>query len=297
MAGNVALPTAVITPHKFTLPTGFEQQQQQALMKQKLAEAMLSQGLTTHDDYHSWLQPIAQMFQTWAGKSMQKDATKATGALLEQQRQQYNQHYDALASDAAGGMSSADIVAKYGKDPLLAEALKPYIAGLTKRQESNNTLTTDGPFHVYGSDIKSGQLIAANPNKDKLMPGADGQMHINWPLISADVAAQGLPLADEKGRQLYPTTAPMPKYQGLAAAMGGGQPQTQAPAIPNGANGDFGPDQLRGLVAGLGDPGKAGEFLKRNNITPKISGPQDYDLVPPGASYQTPDGQIRVKAQ
>jgi len=215
-----ALPTVNITPKKWAKPTGFEAQTAEALMRQKLAETMLGQALTQHDDYKSWLQPVAQIFQAWAGKSMEKDATKQQADILAQQTAAYRDSQAELAKDLQGGMSSTELWSKYGSNPLLEEDLKPVVAGITRQQQQNNTWMMDGPYHVRGSDLQSGQMKAPDYQSDTLVPDEAGQnLVLNGPAIAGKVAAQGLPLADEKGTPLYQTSRPLPSYDSIRQAM------------------------------------------------------------------------------
>ena len=50
------------------IPNGYEQDQQAADAKRKIAQLMLQQGLSSNPNMHSWAQVLGQLAQAWEGK-------------------------------------------------------------------------------------------------------------------------------------------------------------------------------------------------------------------------------------
>jgi hypothetical protein len=56
---------------KFTLPTGYENEQLKAERKRKIAQALLERGLANQPNMQSWMQVLGQMAQAGAGSISQ----------------------------------------------------------------------------------------------------------------------------------------------------------------------------------------------------------------------------------
>lgn len=155
----VAKPTLVI-------PSGFEQQQNAAALKHKLATAMLEQGLKSRNDYTSWAQVLGQLSQAWAGKSLEKDAGKADAATNAAILQAYQAKRAAFQDAVNKGMDPKLVVQQFGNDPMLAEDVKPYAAamqaGMTRQAEN----FAGKPFDPNSAVIEDGKGgFAVNPLK------------------------------------------------------------------------------------------------------------------------------------
>lgn len=271
MAGNVAKPQLVI-------PTQYAPQQQSIAQKRKLAEAMLGQGLANDPNMNNWAQVLGKLAQTWAGKSMDTDATKAEGVLNQTIFDDYQRRRGNFNTQTAG-MSPQQVVQTFGSDPMLVEDVKPY------RDAMARALTEREDLRDFGGrvGVRTGDVMGRfnnDPNKDIIM-GPDGQMMINPvkatsnALSSGSLVLEGPPV----------TTAPIPGTERLVGAMMGQQPVQQPSSMAEPLT--F--EAVEGALKTLGPQGAVG-LLQRNGNTVKVDSPEQAMLLPKGTKLILPDG-------
>lgn len=203
----MAAATPTINLPKIYLPTGFERQQAQAAAKQKLADAMMGQGLAPDNNMVSPLQLLGHLAQTWAGKSLGRDALEGQIKTGEDMRAAYTGVQGDFDKDVASGMGVEELFTKYRSNPMMGETLKPYIEAFTANLK------------------RKGELAQPDMNK-QVIQGPDGQWHVNPLRVAADRAGAGF------GIEGYPQSLPTPDRSGLVGAMMGGQGQ-ELPPVPS----------------------------------------------------------------
>lgn len=289
---------ALVKP-QITIPTGYEQLQRAAASKRKLAETMLSQGLAPDNNMQSWAQVLGHWAQTWAGKSMQKDADKMDTDVASKVLQDYQTKRQALQAAVAGGATPQQITEQFGNEPLLAEDLKPYSEAFASGLKQNGELTNFGGRMVRKGDVV-GQY-ANDPNK-MVFVNPDGSTQLN----PVAVTAAGISSGNLTPTGGYQTTGQMPGMGRLVGAMGG-QPPAQQPGPQQGpltaeqggsllqeaarASGISGADALR-VRQSMGPGGQAafGKWLQDNRIKIHVSSPQEASQFPSGTPLILPDG-------
>jgi len=280
-----ALPTADLA--KITIPTGYEQQQRAAATKRRLAEAMLTQGLSPSANMTSWAQPLGHLAQTLAGKLMQRRADKMDSEVSRQILEDYNNRRGSFLTDA-GAMTPEQLVQKYGNDPLLQNDLKPYADAFGSGLKDRGELTNFGGRMVRKGDVegqyenKPSSLIFANP---------DGSTELNPVAVTAAGIANGS-LVPEGG---YQTTGKLPGVDRLVGAMarpGLTEPDATRVIANTAQSGAIsGQDALR-VQQSLGPNGQAAfqKWLQDNRVQIRVSTPQEASALPSGTPIILPDG-------
>jgi len=195
---------------KVTLPTGYENLQKSAASKRKLAEAMLARGMEGVPNPVNWAQVLGQWAQSWAGKSMIKDADKMDADVSQQMLEAYNTKRSSLLADAQT-MTPQEVVAKYGNDPLLQDDVKPYREAVAAKLKTDQEgfMGPDGIWHVKGN-MKPGTYLPKLD--DSIVLGPDGKPKLNGMAIAAAMAKQGL------GSNGVPVEYPDGTFQGSVGA-------------------------------------------------------------------------------
>lgn len=233
------------------IPTGFETQQALIALRQKLADAMLQQGLTPQEGMRSPLQVLGQWAQTAAGGHLEHQALTSEKQLDDQIRQVYFGAHDQLASDIQAGMPAEQVLAKYGKNPFLADdpLLKGVSAGFSKGQETGQEFGEHNG--IFGRNVSfEGQRDTGDPIHDKnLIIG--GNIVPNEPVIAAEQATspfnqfpgnlpRSMPYPSNLG---FPATAP-----GAASTAPGTTPPSATPTAAPTTPGANDPTALRQQV-------------------------------------------------
>jgi len=143
------------------IPTGYEGLEQSVQRKRKIADALMAQGLQGPGaGARSWAQLLGSLAQTWAGKSIQKDADKEQSEIDAKRQAAVQEANAAFEADLAAGAQPSQIVQKYGSNPWLKERMKPFedamAQGLKNQQEYGD------PKEMLGPD---GKFITAQINK------------------------------------------------------------------------------------------------------------------------------------
>lgn len=242
------MPSSVKTT-PLMIPTGYEGLQQTAAQKRKLADAMLASGMQgPGPNATSWTQLLGSLAQTWAGKSMQNDATKLDAELADKIRSDYSQRLAGFNADAKT-LDEGQMVEKYQGDSLLADALDPYKDAFAARLKDRGEIVKDGMYWKRKGDIKPGDL-QANDMNSPVIYGPDGKAVLNPLKITASVASQGFPvtnpvtsMADPRvsggaSGQADPLQGLTPEERDilmkeLQRRAGGGAPETNAPMAPS----------------------------------------------------------------
>ena len=252
---------------KLVIPTGYESQQRDIERRRKIAEALIEKGLGPQGQMTSPWQALAQAVNAWAGKRMQKKTDGREDELAGEIRQEYDDKRISFANDGAM-FKPAEMVAKYGGDPLMAEDLKPYREALqralTEREQLQNV---GGKIGVRTGDV----MGTFDPGKvtDLVRQDAQGNPYTNT--IAVDAQAR----ANAAGQGYAPEPAP------------------QGPQQSAGIEG-FTFEQFKGLQNGL-TPRGAAEYLQRQGKPVYVNSPQEVEALPQGAKFVGPDGVERIK--
>jgi uncharacterized protein YcfJ len=174
----------------FTIPLPYTVEQEKIARRQKLADALLQANLGNHNGYTSWAQVLGQIAGAYAGKHVEDKADDEEANLNNQIRSDYTNQLGAFYKDANSGMSGQELIQKYSSNPLMQEALKPYIEGFTQKQKSDNEIKDFGSTYQYGGNVV-GQRIPPKPT-DPVYLGDDGQIHVNRARVAGALAAQGM---------------------------------------------------------------------------------------------------------
>ena len=211
MATTVQTPT--LSSVKLVVPTGFEQQQAAAQSKQRLADALMQQGLDNQTPMISPFQALGHWADVLAAKKLGKQATQMQVNVGNQLRQAKQAAGEQFYADLHSGAPLADMMKKYGNNPLVSDDLGPLKAAYQKQLEEDQKITVD----PTGYNVRAGQTVghpaAIDPNKTVYLNPITQQMEINWPKITADNAAQGLPISGQGSNgqsYAYTTSAPNP---------------------------------------------------------------------------------------
>ena len=266
---------------KITLPTGFEAQQRAAASRRQLAEAMLSQGLAPENNYGSLVQVLGKLAQTWAGRSMQKEADKMDDTVSNNLLEAYSGRRNAFLNDAKT-LSQQQLVEKYGQDPLLQNELDPYREVAAADMKRGNELIEFGGKMVRRKDVE-GQY-ANDPNK-MVHVGPDGVMQLNPMAINAAGIASGA--LDPTGYAGVSAAVPGNGKAGLISAMAGGkmlQGASQSKSMPA-------QDALK-VLQSLGPNGQAAfqKWRTEQGIQIHVNSPQEARQLPSGTPIILPDG-------
>ncbi len=153
------------------IPTGYEGLQSSVRRKRQIGEALMQQGLAgPGNNVRSWAQVLGSLAQTWAGKSIQKDADKEEASIAEKIKAEVAQANQAFEADVQAGADPQTLVQKYGGNPWLKERLDPYekalVTGLTNKQEFA------APVEMLGPDGKP-TTVQVNKAGD-IRPAAGG---------------------------------------------------------------------------------------------------------------------------
>lgn len=176
------------TPKLATLviPTGYEQMAAKAAAKRKLADELMKQGLAPDNNMTNWAQVLGKWAQTWAGKSMEGDASKMDADVQSQLTGAYNQHLGELSAALAD--PNADVFAameKYGGDPLIANS--PQMEALKSAYQK--ALSGEGRWKPGGTGAEdANRAVILEPDGNG---GFTAKANPVW--IAAHAAGQGLP--------------------------------------------------------------------------------------------------------
>lgn len=122
------------------IPTGYEGLQSSVQRKRKIADALMAQGLQgPGPNARSWAQLLGSLAQTWAGKSIQKDADKEEASIQEKIKADVMSANQGFEADIASGLGPKELVQKWGGNQWLKERLDPYEKALQQGLENEQT--------------------------------------------------------------------------------------------------------------------------------------------------------------
>lgn len=132
------------------IPTGYEGLEQSVQRKRKIADALMAQGLQGPGaGARSWAQLLGSLAQTWAGKSIQKDADKEQADIDAKRQAAVQEANAAFEADMAAGLAPTEMVRKYGSNPWTKDRIKPFedamSKGLENQQEYGDLTEVLGP--------------------------------------------------------------------------------------------------------------------------------------------------------
>lgn len=272
-----------IKPTSISIPTGYEDVQRSVDSKRKIAESMLASGLAGTPNAQSILQVLGDWADTWAGKSMGRDADKAQGTLDNQISSDYHTKVSQFSQDAQT-LQPADLIAKWGADPMMGEALKPYQAALQSGMEDNQKHRVFGGRWMRNGDIQEGSYEPGKPTDNAIrMP--DGTWAVNPVSVTGALARQGV----TAGEMNNPVTS-MPDPYGPNAGQMPSLPSTQTPPASSSSGYQaLTVPQYKAAAGALG-PGAAADWAARNNIAVHVTSPQEAMTLPHGTKIILPDG-------
>lgn len=220
---------------KFVIPTGYESEEAKLALKRKIADALMSAGLSSHQGMRSPFEALGQMAQAFVGKRLADKAAGGEDELGRRIRGDYDTARAGLNADVDSGMDPAAIVKKYSGNPMLDDQIKPYVEALTKRLTGGEDLVDTGGMSGFQPKRNFiGKPMPNDPNKPVWLD-EQGNATVNGPLATAHMYSN--PNLVEPGAM--PTTSPIPnagQAPGPPAPVGA----TPSPsAVPAGADIDL----------------------------------------------------------
>lgn len=191
---------------KFVIPTGYESQQAKIALKRKIAEALMSAGLSQHQGMRSPFEALGQVAQAFVGKRLEDKAAGLEGELGTRIRGDYQAANSGFDADVNAGMDPAKLVSKYSGNPMLEDRLKPYAEALAKRLGGREDLVDTGG--LSGFQPKGNFVGKPMPNKPDaaVWLGENGEAEVN-PVAAAAAMYRNPNLASPSA---MPTSAPIP---------------------------------------------------------------------------------------
>lgn len=306
---------------KMSIPTGYESEQARILLKRKLAEALLSRGLSPQGGMRSPLEALGSMAQVFAGKRMESKADKLEGGLTQKMLGDYQAEHDAFQADVASGMSPADLVKKWSgaRHPFIADEIKPYADAYGEALKNREGIVEGGGGFVRKGDYMEGtpgkpaRALPNDPNKPVwTQRGPNGELLASPNPAYALSRAMGQPGAIDfsKGVPNFfavpgsgPAAAPTPGLPPSAPAMGASTSLApSAGAAPNAAAPNIDLSLLNPMERQVIER----EIARRKGITPEARNlPLGNPLKPPpsgiangkpywmvnGVPYDNPEGR------
>lgn len=136
------------------VPTGYESLGAAIQQKQAIAKALLEQGLSQDRQMRSPFELLGHLAQTWAGKSMQKEATKEQTELDAKRAADYQTIAASVQEALARGATPEQIATQYGSDPRTANM--PIVKAMLDAygQSMKNRTEVGAPMEMTGPDGK-----------------------------------------------------------------------------------------------------------------------------------------------
>jgi len=143
------------------IPTGYEGLQQSVQRKRQIGQALMQQGLAGPGaNVRSWAQVLGSLAQTWAGKSIQKDADKEEASIAEKIKAEVAQANQGLEADIAADMDPRQIVTKWGGNQWTKDRVEPFAKAMQQGLENEQEYAA--PIEMKDKD---GNFITAQVNK------------------------------------------------------------------------------------------------------------------------------------
>jgi hypothetical protein len=176
---------------KLVIPTGYEDEQVKAERKRRMAEMLYKQGLN-NQNISSWTQVLGDLAQTYAGKRNEDKADKLDQQYRHELLDAYTAARTGLEADRKSGTAPADLVAKYGGNPLLAD--DPTLKAETGAFEADLKPTNFGGRMVRTGDVMN-QYEPSKPT-DSVIRNPDGSWKENPVVTSSALHRQGYGMGD-----------------------------------------------------------------------------------------------------
>lgn len=214
-----------------TIPTGFEAQQARIALREKLAEALMQNGMMPQQGMRSPFQALGALAQAFSGAHAENQAVNESADLNKQILQSYQGARQQFYADKAAGMSNIALASKYGGNPYIQEdpGFKAVMEGLTEGEKSANTITKVGDTMGRQGDYLGKTLpSSANDAVIRITDPKTGQRYWEVNPLKALASMAGNPNLVANISSL-PTTLPDPYAPNVV-----GTPPS-APTAPTGA--------------------------------------------------------------
>lgn len=249
------------------LPTGYESLQAQADQKRRLAERLMSDGMSAQPDMNSYVQVLGKLAETLVGRLNEKKADKLDLQIKNQMGEDYRNKSGQFYTDTQS-MKPGELVAKYSADPMMADMLDPYKDAYAQSLKEAEGHRIFGGQWVRQGNIQEGSYD--NKPTDKVI-GVNGPEGPTWQInptaVTASIASQGLGV--DNGQTSMPAPG-NPNYRS-----GENLPQSQAPIQSDNSSAILSGDAWLGAVNGLGRQGAA-DWIRRNpSIKVRVNSPAD----------------------
>lgn len=270
---GLKMATQVKTPQIY-LPTGYEGLQHKAAAKRRLAEAMQQSGMQMAANPMHIAQVLGSLAQQWVGRDAEKQADKFDLEAGQRMGQDYRTRFGEFQTDAKV-LSPAQMVEKYGADPLMADQLKPYSSTMEAGMKEEQQLGFhDGINWGRKGQVALGSMKPNDPN-DKVIRGPNREWMINPTAVTAAIAAQGLAPENPTMVMRDPAESQVPPAVGQPSS------QSQVPPVSM--------SQVNAAMQALGPEGTIA-WMKQNKIIVKVQSPDEARQLPSGTPIILPDG-------
>lgn len=180
------------------IPTGYEGLQSSVRRKRQIGEALMQQGLAgPGSNVRSWAQVLGSLAQTWAGKSIQKDADKEEASIAEKIKADVAAANQGFEADVQAGLAPELLVQKHGGNPWLKERLDPYEKALTTGLSNKQEFAA--PVEMLGADGKP-TTVQINKAGD-IRPAAGG---FGLPPVITDINGVATALQRKQDGEVLP---------------------------------------------------------------------------------------------
>lgn len=212
---------------KFTIPTGYESEQQKIALRRKLAQALLERGFNPPGNMISPLQLIGALAQSAAGARLEGKAGEDEASLGKRIREDYTSHLSKFHQAEASGMSDADLIQNFGSDPLLEDDVKAHrdavATGLKSRAEL--VQTASGGYKPKGQITPQNNVDATKMVVPTFSPTGEVSGYRQNPIAIGAAAA---------ARNLVPSgPISMPQSMSVSDLTGGGGASAPPASSPN----------------------------------------------------------------
>lgn len=175
---------------KLIKPTGFESEQDRVKRLRDMADALEQQSMGV-GPLGSWTQVLAKVLSGYVSGRENKEADNLEQDVSSKILKAYTDAHQQFNADVAGGMSDADLQAKYSGNPYVEDDLKPHTAAYQKGLEKSaeNQFTYEHTPTGWQKLLDIAGKPEFNPN-DKLISDGKGGYTINVPMLTFDREAQ-----------------------------------------------------------------------------------------------------------
>jgi hypothetical protein len=265
-----------IKDQKIQIPTGYEGLYQGASRKRKIADALMEQGLQGSPNPVSYLQVLADMAKVWAGKRLGKKADNLETDANMKVSEDWNAKNVEFNNDAA--MYTPEMmVAKWSKDPMMGDRVKPYQDTMTAGMKQDQEYTDRGGQWLRKGDVGIGTYDPGKPT-DKVLRMPNGRIEINPVAVAAERSSGGFDTTGLPQSMSWPGASQAAPQQAM--------PQQQQPTVVT-----F--EQAQAAIQALG-PERAASWATGKGIAIQIQSEAQALQLPSGTKIILPDGSPGV---